>query len=96
MGDRVQQSPYLTLAAPVRSSICCFTAAPPTLTGPEQDALNVDIAKNLQTSGEAVFSTTAIAGRTVLRAALVNHRTTERDVDFAIEAVERARHTLLR
>jgi aromatic-L-amino-acid/L-tryptophan decarboxylase len=90
MAERVERSPSLSLAAPVRSCICCFSAAPRTLAGPQQDAFNQSIAQRLQLAGEAVFSTTTVGGRTVLRAAITNHRTTESDIDIAIDAVERA------
>lgn len=95
MGKSVERrSPTLLLAAPVRSCICCFSAAPQNLVDAEQDAFNKAVAARLQLTGEAVFSTTVIAGRTVLRAAIANHRTTESDVDMAIEAVVRVREEL--
>jgi len=52
------------------------------------------IASALQTSGEAVFSTTRIDGALCLRAAIVNHRTTRVDIKQAVVAAEReiARH----
>ncbi len=90
MAERVQAAPQLRLAAPVRLNVCCFSAAPVNWDGPAQDTLNAAIAQQLQLAGEAVFSTTRIRGRTVLRAAIVNHRTSEADVDRAIGAVAEA------
>ena len=51
--------------------------------------MNEKITHQLQLSGEVVFSTTKIGGRTVIRAAIVNHRTCEADIDYAIAAVGR-------
>lgn len=79
------------LAAPVRLNVCCFSAAPADWDGAEQDTLNERITHRLQLAGEVVFSTTRIDGRTVIRAAIVNHRTCEADIDYAIAAVERAK-----
>jgi hypothetical protein len=51
--------------------------------------VNADIAIALQESGIAAPSTTLVDGRLALRAAIVNHRTTERDIDAMIEATLR-------
>ena len=79
MGDLVDASPYLTLAHPVVSNLCCFYPA-------QGDP--VDIAARLQLEGSVVFSTTVIDARHCLRAAMVNHRTTSADIRAAISAVE--------
>ena len=79
MGDLVTASPDLTLAHPVVSNLCCFYL---NQGDPEQ------IATRLQLDGDFVFSTTRIDGRSCLRAALVNHRTTSDDIRKAIAAVE--------
>lgn len=41
----------------------------------------------LQESGVAAPSTTRVGGRTVVRVAIVNHRTTERDLDVFVDAL---------
>lgn len=79
MAALVEASPVLTLAHPVVSNLCCFY---PKGGDPEQ------IAAQLQLDGSFVFSTTRIGGRSCLRAALVNHRTTSEHIRTAIEAVE--------
>ncbi|KPP90599.1 MAG: Glutamate decarboxylase-like protein [Rhodobacteraceae bacterium HLUCCA08] len=81
MGQLVEASPKLRLAHPVVSNLVCFEPL-----GAEADR----VAAALQMSGEAVFSTTLVAGVSCLRAALVNHRTTTGDVRAAIAAVEAA------
>ncbi|MBF0212258.1 MAG: amino acid decarboxylase [Magnetococcales bacterium] len=94
MAQRVAETPGLRLAAGVRLNICCFSAAPESWELARQDELNMRIAQQLQLSGDGVFSTTKIAGGVVLRAAIVNHRTNEADIDGVIEAVSRMRITL--
>jgi aromatic-L-amino-acid/L-tryptophan decarboxylase len=85
MGRAVAASPALKLARPVISNVCCFSVA-----GDNASPRNTAIAVQLQLSGDAVFSTTKIDGQTVLRAAIVNHRTTPQDIAAAIAAVEHA------
>lgn len=80
MGELVKESDLLELVHPVVSNLCCFTA-----NGRDPNA----IAAQLQMSGEVVFSTTNIKNTPCLRAAIVNHRTTSKDVRAAILAVER-------
>ena len=94
MGERAAAAGF-HLAAPVRLNVCCFSAAPEDWGGAAQDTLNEKITHQLQLSGEVVFSTTKIGGRTVIRAAIVNHRTCEADVDYAIAAVDRLRQSMI-
>ncbi len=91
MAQLVDALPGFRLAAPVRANVCCFSAAPAHWDEAAQDALNERITHQLQLSGEAVFSTTRIDGRVVIRAAIVNHRTCEADIDYALGAVGRLR-----
>lgn len=86
MGKLIEASASMALAWPVISNLVVFTAAKD-LDPAAQSALNQRIAQELQLSGEAVFSTTAIDGVTYLRAAITNHRTTSEDINRAINAV---------
>jgi alkyl hydroperoxide reductase subunit AhpC len=54
---------------------------------PAAGELNKAIAIDLQERGVAAPSTTIIGGRTVIRAAIVNHRTTEQDIDTLMAAL---------
>jgi aromatic-L-amino-acid/L-tryptophan decarboxylase len=85
----------LTPAAPVRLNVCSFSAAPAGMDEPSSDALNTSIAQQLQMNGQAVFSTTKVKGRTVIRAAITNHRTCAADIHYAIDAVCQARDQIL-
>lgn len=89
MAHLVTSTPELRLMAPVSANICCFDAAPSANSDDESSSINATIARNLQLSGDAVFSTTRLSGRMVLRAALTNHRTTQLDVSDALSAVLR-------
>ncbi|SDH35742.1 pyridoxal phosphate-dependent decarboxylase family protein [Propionivibrio dicarboxylicus] len=91
MGVLVGATPGLRLAAPVRLNVCCFSAAPSDWEGAAQDRLNERITHVLQLAGDVVFSTTRVEGRTVIRAAITNHRTCAADIDEAISAVMRVR-----
>ncbi len=91
MGKIVEESDELSLCAPVRSNVCCFSASDPDMNPEEAGMLNKRIVESLQVSGEAVFSTTQCRGLTVIRAAIVNHRTCEDDIRTAIAAVLKRR-----
>ncbi|SHH57732.1 pyridoxal phosphate-dependent decarboxylase family protein [Cognatishimia maritima] len=88
MAAEVEARPEMGLARVPVSNVCVFTANA-SLPAEEQSALNVRIAVDLQESGEAVFSTTVVDGTEMLRAAIVNHRTTEAHIREAIAAVAR-------
>lgn len=87
MARLVEAADELELGAPVMLNVCCFRYAPKGVDAEEQDALNRRIAARLQLDGEAVLSTTRLSGRTFLRAAIVNHRTRDEDIDRVIAAV---------
>ena len=90
LAARVQAHPALELLAPVTLNIVCFRyrGADNGADGtPDLDAINRDIVADLHESGIAVPSTTTIGGRLVIRAAIVNHRTGEQDIDALLAAV---------
>ncbi len=87
MHEEVSARPAMAPGPRPVANVCVFSARGG-LDGRAQSALNARIARVLQERGEAVFSTTDLDGVTVLRAAITNHRTTERDVVAAVAAVE--------
>jgi len=95
MAELVEAADDLVLAAPVISNVCTFRAMRDGLDDGALDALNSDIVHCLQMAGKGVFSTTIIDGRTVIRAAIVNHRTTMSDIDAVIGNVIDALHDTL-
>jgi aromatic-L-amino-acid/L-tryptophan decarboxylase len=86
LAARVAAEERLELAAPVPLNIVCFRYRADSA---DADALNAAIVADVQESGVAAPSTTRIAGRLVIRAAIFNHRTAEPDVDALVEAVLR-------
>jgi aromatic-L-amino-acid/L-tryptophan decarboxylase len=79
---RILATPQLELLAPVELNIVCFRHR-----GGDPDALNARIVADLHESGIAAPSTTMIDGRLAIRAAIVNHRTQERDIEALVAAV---------
>ncbi|HKF63482.1 MAG TPA: pyridoxal-dependent decarboxylase, partial [Dongiaceae bacterium] len=82
--QKVAASPALELLAPAQLNIVCFRYR-----AAEADAVNAAIVADLHESGIAAPSTTTVAGKLAIRAALVNHRTRQRHIDALLEAVLR-------
>jgi aromatic-L-amino-acid/L-tryptophan decarboxylase len=92
LGARVAAEPELELLGPVPLNIVCFGYR-----SPDADRLNAEIVADLHEAGRVAPSLTTVGGRTALRAAIVNHRTTAADVDALVDAVlacGRAAHVL--
>lgn len=66
-------------------SITCFRYTP--AGARDVDALNRAVAERVQRDGAAFLTTTELNGRPVLRACIVNFRTTDADLDTLIEAI---------
>ncbi|MGM4958561.1 pyridoxal phosphate-dependent decarboxylase family protein [Bradyrhizobium barranii] len=77
---RVLAAPRLELLAPVNLNIVCFRYR-------ADDAVNREIVADVQESGVAAPSSTTLDGRFAIRAAIVNHRTDETDIDALVAAV---------
>lgn len=82
--SRIAAHPLFVLKAPVALNIVCFGIAGKT------SAYVREIVLDLQEEGSAAPSWTTIDGQLVVRCAIVNHRTTEADIDILIDALERA------
>ena len=94
LGARVRQADDLELLAPVVLNVVCFRALAAGLDEPALDRFNAAIAIAVQESGDAVPSTTLVAGKRALRACIVNHRTREDDLDVLLAAVRKAARDL--
>ena len=77
---RIQATPELELMAPVELNIVCFRYR-----ATDSDRVNAEIAIRLQESGVVAPSTTRIEGRTAIRAAIVNHRTSHAEIDALVD-----------
>jgi glutamate/tyrosine decarboxylase-like PLP-dependent enzyme len=80
--DRVEASSSLELLAPVALNIVCFR-----FVCADADRTNREIVADLHEAGIAAPSTTVIDGKLAIRAAIVNHRTRDADIDILIDAV---------
>ncbi len=80
----IAATPELELLAPVELNIVCFRYRAENSEA-EADRMNARIAVELQESGIVAPSTTLIGGRLAIRAAIVNHRTGEGEIDALIE-----------
>ncbi len=81
---RIEAAPELELLAPVGLNIVCFGY---------KGADNAAIAADLQEAGRVAPSATTLEGRSVIRAAIVNHRTEITDIDALVEGVLAAGRT---
>lgn len=102
--ERIEAHPELELLAPAPLNIVCFRFAPPGPTGrplPDAllDAVNEEVLLRLQEEGIAVPSSTVLAGpfgaRFALRAANVNHRTRQADLDALVDGTLRLGRAVL-
>jgi glutamate/tyrosine decarboxylase-like PLP-dependent enzyme len=93
----IGNSDDLVLAAPVALNIVCLRFDDGAHRSDDAlDALNAAIAVDVQQGGIAVASTTAIAGRTVIRLNLTNHRVTDADLDRTLDAIRESGRRLAR
>jgi aromatic-L-amino-acid/L-tryptophan decarboxylase len=83
--ERLAQSEMFELRAPVSLNIVCFA-----LKARWPDAANQAVVIDLQERGLAAPSMTDLSGRPVIRAAIVNHRTTRADMDQFVAALHEA------
>jgi glutamate/tyrosine decarboxylase-like PLP-dependent enzyme len=81
LARRITASPQLELLAPTQLNIVCFAIK--NFTNTQTDSLVAD----LQEAGTFAPSTTTLSGRRAIRAAIVNHRTTQADVDALVDAM---------
>jgi glutamate/tyrosine decarboxylase-like PLP-dependent enzyme len=87
LGRRVEQEPELELLAPVRLNIVCFRHRPTGLDEGALDAHNLALGQDVLDDARVFFGTTRYEGRVAFRPAIVNWRTTERDVDLLADVL---------
>src|SRR5262249_43837555 len=84
---RVRGEPELGLAAPGALNVVTFRSRGREVSDGQLDELNAEVVMRIQESGVAVPSTTRLRGRTVIRLAIVNHRSTNADFDLLVDSV---------
>jgi aromatic-L-amino-acid decarboxylase len=86
----VAAEPQWEIAAPHPLSVVCYRYAPAGCAPADADALNAAIAAAVNADGRIFISTTRLHGRTVLRLAIGNERTTRDDVVLAWDLIRAA------
>jgi aromatic-L-amino-acid decarboxylase len=79
LAERIASEPELELMAPAPLNIVCFRFR-------AADAVNAEIVMRLHEAGRVAPSLTRLDGRTAIRAAIVNHRTDERDIAALVDS----------
>lgn len=82
LAAKIELLPELELLAPVSLNIVCFRYC-----CRNADEINSQIVRDIQTRGLSAPSSTCIDGRTAIRVAIFNHRTTDDDVDNLLQQV---------
>jgi glutamate/tyrosine decarboxylase-like PLP-dependent enzyme len=90
LAKRVRESDDLQLVAEPSLSIVCFRYAPPPVRDDEDklNQLNKRLLEAVQLSGAAFLSSTTVRGAFCLRACVINHRSTEQDIDALVTQIE--------
>ena len=81
----IAKSEIFEMSAPVALNVVCFSVK-----ASKDGALNKQIVVDLHNRGLAAPSTTVIGRKPVIRAAIINHRTTEKDIDRFVELLHHA------
>lgn len=91
----VEAAPGWEILAPHPLSVVCFRYAPAGLDPQEIDACNERLVEEANAGGEIFISSTRLAGRTALRLAVGNERTTREDVRLAWDVLRRSAESAL-
>jgi aromatic-L-amino-acid decarboxylase len=86
----VEHEPDCEIAAPYPLSVVCFRFVVPGRDDAAADALNAEIMDDVNADGRIFISSTKLRGRTVLRLAIGNERTTREDVVLAWQIIRDA------
>jgi aromatic-L-amino-acid decarboxylase len=86
----VAAEPEWEIAAPHPLSVVCYRIVPPGRDDAAVDALNDAILEDVNADGRIFISSTKLRGRTVLRLAIGNERTTREDVVLAWQIIRDA------
>jgi glutamate/tyrosine decarboxylase-like PLP-dependent enzyme len=86
---RIERTPNLELLTPATLGIVCFRKRWPDASPAELDERNARLTRILADSGLALISSTRVHGKYALRVCILNHRTTQEDVDRVLDWIER-------
>ncbi len=85
LAQHIEQEPALKLLAPVALNIVCFAYVGADGTMPP--SVNSHIVERLHAEGRVAPSLTHLNGQPAIRAAIVNHRTSQADIDALVHSV---------
>jgi len=82
LGDSIRREPEMELLAPIELSAVCFRyVGKKNSSDVELNRLNLDILRRVIERGHVYLSNATLKSRFCLRACIVNHRTTDSDID---------------
>jgi aromatic-L-amino-acid decarboxylase len=87
LADAIKNEPQLELLAPVELSAVCFRHAGNGGSEEEISRFNLSLLKRVVDRGRIYLSNASLRGKFCLRACIVNHRTTDADVDSVVPEV---------
>lgn len=85
LAERVDAEPLLERMAPGELNVVCFRVRPRHYE--DGDELNRAVVTELQRRGTAAPSTTRVGSDLVIRCCILNHRTTDEDVDIVVDEI---------
>jgi glutamate/tyrosine decarboxylase-like PLP-dependent enzyme len=85
LGKQIRASSDFELLEDPRLNVVCFRYHPKGLGEAELDDVNRRLGQSIIADGRVYFGTTVYGGKVAFRPAISNWRTTERDVDAALE-----------
>jgi glutamate/tyrosine decarboxylase-like PLP-dependent enzyme len=95
LAEAIVNEPELELAAPLELSAVCFRyVGSGGLSAAELNRLNTAILKHVVQQGRVYLSNATLRAKFCLRACIVNHRTTDADIDSVVPEVLAAARTL--
>jgi aromatic-L-amino-acid/L-tryptophan decarboxylase len=88
LATAIQNTPQLELLAPVELSAVCFRHRGNGQSTEEfLNRFNADLLKRIVQAGKIYLSNAMLRGKFCLRACIVNHRTTDADIDAVVPEV---------
>ena len=87
LGSLIEETPNLQLMAPIELSAVCFRYVNGTNNENNLNRLNSEILRRIVERGNVYLSNATLQSRFCLRACIVNHRTTDSDIDRVVADV---------
>ena len=88
LGSLIEKTSELELMAPIELTAVCFRyVGDRNSTSPQLDQINFDILRRMNQRGRVYLSNATLHSKFCLRACIVNHRTTDSDIDEVVSEV---------